>query len=173
LKARVLHVDEYRARITSRASRDTFPGLYEKVELGEAVLDLPTASQLELKLRMARDVCHSLEDQIRDQLDRDTTLVVEGDDVLPELAGRFTSSRLRALFILPRSEREVAQFEAIRDPVLALADPDRGQSRTRTTWSYAEWLRREAIRLGLSVVDAAATAALITRAERVLGLDRR
>jgi hypothetical protein len=122
---------------------------------------------------MAREVCQSLEEQIRDQLDRDTTLVVEGDDVLPELAGRFPSLRLRALFILPRSEREIAQREAIRDPVLTSADLDRGQSRTRATWSYAEWLRREAIRVGLSVVDAGASAALIARAEGVLGLDRR
>jgi hypothetical protein len=143
------------------------------MELGEAILDLPTTSQLELKLRMAREVCRSLEDQIREQLDQNTVLIVEGDDVLPELAVRFSTGRLRALFILPRSEREVAEREAIRDPMLASGDPERRKSRTRVTWSYAEWLREEATRRGLSVVDATTSAALIARADRVLGLDAR
>jgi 2-phosphoglycerate kinase len=173
LNAQVVDVDLHRASLVPHATRENMPGLHEKIELGEAILDLPTANQLDLKLMMAREICRALEDRIRDQLTRNAKLIIEGDDVLPELTDRFPSTLLRAVIILPRSELEVARRETIRNPPSSLSDPDRRQSRTRVTWSYAEWLRGEATRRDVPVLDAAPSGALIARAERALGLDGR
>lgn len=120
-------------------------------------------------LEVRRVMAEGLEAVIANHLEAGTPVVLEGDFIHPLLAaqasfaGQPNQGRVRAVFLDEPDEAQlVANF--------ARREPDQGSQvvRARVSALYGAWLRREAGRLGLPVVDARPWATVLDRVLAVL-----
>lgn len=89
-----------------------------------------------------------LEAVIKNHIESDMPVVIEGDFILPELCALFDSSKVKSVFIHEPSREQILNNYLIREPDYGLQ-----QYRTDVSHRYGNWLAAECERYGISVVE--------------------
>lgn len=137
--------------------RMTDPGTYPELHLWrrdpQAFLSMSPEEQLAFTIRYGAVMGEALEYVIANHLEDEPPIVLEGDFLLPEVAvrdsyaGQPAGGRVRAIFIVERDEAQIARNYLAREG-------EDQPGRARISWRYSEWLRQEAERLGVPVIEA-------------------
>lgn len=167
-----LRADSYWLALKAVTSPDQYPDLH--LFPGLAGTDHATAERLARRLvGAAQVVCEALEPAVRFQSHAGPGLVVEGTWLLPSLAAKLadpgvSASPVRAAFL----------FEPDLPEILAAMRAEAGSGTPRgeierlaeTSHAFGLWLRDEAARFGLPVVEARPGETAVQRVRDVLGL---
>ena len=111
---------------------------------------LPVEEIVELQIAVGKVMMPALEAVVANHIETDTPIVLEGDYVSPALISRCSQlGRVGAVFL-----HEADEVQILRN--FSQREPDRGEQRkrARVNWLYGEWLKKEAERSGLPVVEA-------------------
>ena len=104
---------------------------------------------LDLTLAAAHALSPAVEAVVRSHLDNGPPVIMEGDYLLPALAGRFSSPQVRAVFVYEPDEAQlVANFRG-REP-----HESPQFMRARVSWLFGQWLAAEAPKHGVAAIPA-------------------
>ena len=129
----------------------------------EATDVLTPEELLEALIRTSRALTPALTAVVRNHLETDRPLLLEGDYLLPEVLGELArehGARVRGIFLIEEDEARIVANYADREPE---AGPQ--AKRARVSWLHGQWLQEECRRRGLTAV---AARPWDTLAERVL-----
>jgi 2-phosphoglycerate kinase len=161
-------VDDIRLALQRMTAPAEQPALHYFLSTPD-VWDRPADELSDRLIQVGRVVSRALEAVIAHHLDTPYPLILEGDGIVPALAVQstmlgFDASTVRALFL----------FEQAEDVILAnMMERGRGfdqqhvteqRTQARMAWLYGRWLRTEAERFGLPVVNAGPRETLLDRA---------
>lgn len=156
--------DDFQVLLEALTTPETFPSIH----YWDTHPDWPqegAAAAVARLIDVGRAMGPGLAAIVRNHLDENTPIVLEGDFLLPELAAAFADEpRVKALFV---HEPDQAQIEA---NYLA-REPQHGLQRFRAEISaaYSRWLAGECLRLGVPVLPARPWDSTLERAVAVLG----
>ncbi len=146
-------IDDFQVVLERMTTPEQYPVLHLFRTSPETFFRMDEKDKLAHAVAYASVMAEALEQVIANHLDGEPPVVLEGDFLLPSLAARSTfagiaaDDRVRALFVVERDEAQIARNYASRE-----GNPQPG--RARASWRHSEWLRQEAERLGLPVLDA-------------------
>jgi 2-phosphoglycerate kinase len=120
-----------------------------------------TAEEIfELTLAAADALGPAVEAVVRSHLNNGPPVIMEGDYLLPALAGRLSSPEVRAVFLYEQDEQQLVANFLSREP-----DTGPQHMRARVSWLFGRWLAAEAPRHGVAAVPVRPWATL---SERIL-----
>jgi 2-phosphoglycerate kinase len=109
-----------------------------------------TAEEIfELTLTTAEALAPAVEAVVASHLDAGPPVIMEGDYLLPALAGRLSSAAVRAVFLYEPDESQLIANYLDREPS---AGPQ--PMRARISWLFGQWLATEAPRHGVAAIPA-------------------
>lgn len=149
----ITEIDDFQVVLERMTDPETYPELHLWQRDPEAFLSMSPDEQLAFTVRYGTVMSEALEQVIGNHLEGGPPIVLEGDFLLPEVtvrdsyAGHPAEGRVRAIFIVERDEAQIARNYFAREG-------EEQSGRARTSWRYSEWLRQEAERLGVPVIEA-------------------
>ena len=159
--AGLTEIDDFQVVLERLTTPEQQPELHFFRTRPDAWRRMDEEQRLAHAIRYAEALAGALELVIANHLGG-TPLVLEGDFLLPALAGRPAydgvpaAGRVRALF-LHEDEEQLGRNYLARE-----GRPQPG--RARASWRYSEWLRREAERLGVPTIAARPWDTVVARA---------
>ena len=150
-----VQVDDVRLALQRVTSPAEHPALHFFLAT-EGVWDLPAEELCEALIVVARVMSEAIESVIDHHVLLGPPLVVEGDGILPETAGRRgrdTGGQVRSVFLHePDEEVLLTSLRARNRGHFQTAPLELQRRLTRQSWLFGEWLRREAEAHGVPVV---------------------
>jgi 2-phosphoglycerate kinase len=146
-------VDDFQIVLERMTTPEQQPPLHEWRLHAAEVLRLDDEQMLAHTLRVAEALSGAMELVIGNHLASSAPVVLEGDFLLPSLAvrpaydGVPAEGKVRAVFLYEADERQILRNFRAREG-------EEQRRRTRASWYFSEWLRREAERRGLPAVPA-------------------
>jgi 2-phosphoglycerate kinase len=149
----ITEVDDFQVILEQMTSPEQYPVLHYWRTHPEEARRMDEAQQIDFMLRYSAVMCRALELVIANHLESKTPFVLEGDFILPSLAvqpsyaDRAAQGQVRAIFIYEEDEAHICTNYRLRE----------GQEqpgRARASWRHSEWLRQEAMRLGVPTMPA-------------------
>ncbi len=146
-------IDDFQVILEHMTDPGTYPELHFWRRDPEAFLSMTPDEQLAFTIRYGTVMGKALEYVIANHLEGEPPIVLEGDFLLPEVATLNTyvdqpaGDRVRGIFIVEPDEAQIARNYLAREG-------EEQPGRARISWRYSEWLREEAGRLGLPVIEA-------------------
>jgi 2-phosphoglycerate kinase len=117
---------------------------------------------LEVTLATAGALAPALEAVVTGHLDNGPAVIMEGDYLLPALAGRLSSPEVRAVFVYEPDESRLVENLLDREPSAGSQ-----VMRARVSWLFGQWLAAEAPRHGVAAIAARPWDTLPDRIEAV------
>jgi 2-phosphoglycerate kinase len=154
-----LQADDLRLALTYSSTPEQQPTLHA---LAAAAID-PAAPAEAVFMRLietGRIVSHALEIVVANHIATAAPLVIEGDGILPAMAAqrRFADrdalDQVRAAFVFESDEAALFETALARGRGFDALTAPAQQKAVRRSWLYGRWLREEALRSGLPVIDA-------------------
>lgn len=172
-----LEADDFRLAMQRSTSPASHPALHffltDDMEIRADFRQLAPEAFRDGLIAVGEVVSAALEIVVANHVGQARPVVLEGDGILPALAVRRTLSGIdvgnavRAIFLIePDLEALVANM-LTRSSVASAPDAAL-RNEVRASWLYGLWLREEALRHGLPVLEARPYATLLTRVLRVL-----
>ena len=161
-------IDDFQVILEHMTDPDTYPELHLWRREPQAFLDMSPDEQLAFIIRYGTVMARALEYVIASHLEDEPPIVLEGDFLLPAVAVKDayddqpSRGRVRAIFIVEPDEDQIARNYLAREG-------EHQAGRARISWRYSEWLRREAERLGVPVVEARPWETVFERALDAIG----
>jgi 2-phosphoglycerate kinase len=167
-----LEADDIRLAMQRVTTPATHPGLHffltENLEVRPDFRQLSPEAFRDGLIGVGEVVSHALELVVTNHVAQARPVVLEGDGILPAMAARRVFAGLdvgdavRALFLI-ESDPE-ALLVSIRERTRAGALPDAAlRHDARASWRYGLWLREEALRRGLPVLEVRPYETLLAR----------
>jgi 2-phosphoglycerate kinase len=150
----ITEVDDFQVILERMTTPEQQPALHFWRTHPEAV-NLPPEKIVENGLDIGKAMLPALEAVIANHLESQMPVVLEGDFILPSLAGQSTfdeernNGRVKAVFLIESDEEQLRRNYAQREP-----KSGEQNTRARVSWLYGQWLSTEAARLHLPVVHA-------------------
>lgn len=149
----ITEIDDFQVILERMTSLEEQPVLHFFNTNPDAFMRLTEVEKLAFAIRYGTVMAEPLEYVIANHLQGGPPLVLEGDFLLPALAaqpafdGIPAAGRVRSLFVIEEDEAQIGRNFLARED-------DAQPERARASWRYSEWLRQEAGRLGLPVLQA-------------------
>ena len=144
----IIEVDDFQVFLTSMSTPQQQPEIHYwdthpdwQQEGAEA-----TVGQL---IDVGHALLPGLEAVIKNHIDSDMPVVMEGDFILPELCARFDSKKVKSVFIHEPSREQILNNYLAREPEQGMQ-----QYRTEVSYKYGNWLAAECEKYGISVIEA-------------------
>lgn len=122
---------------------------------------------VELQIAVVETPTPALEAVVDNHIKTNTPIILEGDYILPSLASRCpaTADRggVRAVFLHEPDETQLQRNFSYRD-----VDGEEQRHRARVSWLFSQWLKAEAQRRSLPVVEARPWATVFDRVQAVI-----
>ena len=149
----ITEIDDFQVVLEHMTDPETYPELHLWRRDPQAFLSMTPDEQLAFGIRYGTVMSEALEQVIGNHLEGGPPIVLEGDFLLPEVAARGSyagqpaGGRVRAIFIVEGDEAQIARNYLAREG-------EEQAGRARISWRYSEWLRQDAERLGVPVLEA-------------------
>jgi 2-phosphoglycerate kinase len=159
----ITEIDDFQVILEHMTTPEQQPVLHYWRTHPEAV-QLPPESIVDLTVSVAETMAPAIEAVIQNHLESNTPVLLEGDYLLPATAARTNygavpnGGRVRAVFLFEADEEQIATNYSRREPAGGTAD-----LRSRVSFLYGNWLRTEARRYGVPVVEARPWDSLLDR----------
>ena len=163
-------IDDFQVMLERMTTPEQYPVVHLFPTNPDAFFALDDAGKLETAIAYSSVMAEALEAVIANHLDGEPPIVLEGDFLLPSLIARGAfdgipaDGRVRG-FVLYEDEEQIARNYLARE---GEPQPDRA----RWSWNHSEWLRQEAVRLGVPTVAARPWETVVERALAVFAGDR-
>lgn len=99
-------------------------------------------------INVGRALKPGLEAVIKNHINTNMPVIIEGDFILPELCASFESSQVRAIFVHEPSRNQILNNYLAREPESGLQN-----YRADVSHSYGNWLVSECEKLGVPVIE--------------------
>ena len=149
-KVGITEVDDFHVILEKMTTPERQPEIHWWCTHPDAV-NLPAEEIVEHIIAVCRVMATALEAVIANHLESQAPVVIEGDFILPRLAGQTSfcgypsDSRVRAIIIEEDDEEQLLQNFLARESKLQ-------PRRARVSWLYGRWLKRQAEASGAIVV---------------------
>jgi 2-phosphoglycerate kinase len=165
----IVEVDDIVEALRAMTTQDQQPALHYWAAHPEAA-QLPPDGILELHLAVAESLAPALAAVIANHLATDTTVIIEGDYLVPGFAaldrfcGVAANGRVRSVFLHEPDERQLVANYSGREP-------GSGEQSVRAGVSalYGEWLAAEGARHGVPVIRPRPSSSLERRVLSIVG----
>lgn len=151
--AGLTEVDDFQVILERMTTAEQYPALhYWRTHTAEA-RRMDEEQQLAYMLRYSRVMADALTLVIANHIETCTPIVLEGDFILPSLAVQpvydevAAAGQVRALFLYEEDEAQLGRSFLLREG-------EEQPERARASWRHSEWLRAEAVRLGVPQLPA-------------------
>lgn len=148
----ITEIDDFQVILERMTTPDQYPELHFFQTRQDEWHRMDEEQRLEHGIRYAEVMACALEPVIANHLESGTSILLEGDFLLPSLGVRPAydevpaDGRVRAIIVY-EDEAQIGRNYLAREH-----EPQHG--RARASWRYSEWLRREAERLGVPTIPA-------------------
>jgi 2-phosphoglycerate kinase len=156
----ITEVDDLWIMVEALTTPDQQPVLH-RWATDPAALDWPAERIVDHTIEVCRILASGLRRVIDNHLEERTPVVLEGDYLLPELL-RPGDERVRAVFLHEPDGARIAANLLEREP-----DAGPQDKRARVSWLFGRWLRDDAERRGIPVLEARPWETLFDRAVSV------
>lgn len=152
-------VDDFRLVLQRVTMPDQQPALHE-ILADDAYEHTPAEIMRDRLIAVGRVVSNALEIVIANHVATNAPLIIEGDGIVPEMAvqqrfaDRDVTHEIRAAFVWEADEQALHENALQRDRGFAHLSPAHQRRQIRQSWLYGQWLRAEALRYGLPVIEA-------------------
>ncbi len=149
----ITQIDDFQVILERMTAPERYPDVHLFRTRPEAFFAMDEDAKLAHAIAYATAMAEALEYVVANHLAGEPPIVLEGDFLLPALAARpsfdgiAAAGRVRALFVVEPDEDQIANNYAAREG-------DHQPVRARASWRYSEWLRAEASRRHLPVLEA-------------------
>jgi 2-phosphoglycerate kinase len=148
----ITEVDDFQVILECMTTPEQQPVLHYWRTHPEAGL-LAAEEILELHLAVSRVMSPALEAVVANHVESNTPVVLEGDYILPEMAGRAMEAvgegHVRTVFLYEADKEILLQNFSAREP-----EAGDQTKRARVSWLYGQWLKHEAEQRGLPALPA-------------------
>jgi len=167
----ITEVDDFQIVLERMTDPEQYPVLHYWRLHWEEARRMDEDQQLEFMLSYSRLMAEALSPVIANHLETRAPVVLEGDFILPSLAVQSTyedianGGQVRAIFLYEEDEEQLGANYLRRE-----GKPQ--PQRARASFRHSEWLRREAVRLGVPTVRSRRWEAVLERAIAAIDLRR-
>jgi len=171
-----LQADDFRLALQRLITPQQQPELH--AFLADDVWRHPAEELRDRFIAVGEAVSHALEIVVANHVATDASLVLEGDGVVPAMAARHsfaeldTGDRVRAVFLVEPDEAVMLRTMLERGRGIDRHDEPEQRAQAHASWLYGQWLRTQAERHGLPVVEARPWATLADRVRDVVDVPR-
>lgn len=165
--------DDFRLTLQRMTTPEQQPALHYFVATKD-VWDEPPEALCERLIEVGKVVSWSLEVVVAHHLLINVPIVLEGDGILPSLAAQHSfagfdiESGVRSVFLYEPEENVIRDSMIARGRGFQDNSPTHQNTQVRVSWLYGQWIREEAERLGLPVLEARPWATLPDRIIEVI-----
>lgn len=144
--------------------------------LAESVWQRPSEELRDRFIAVGEIVSHALEIVVANHVATDAPLVLEGDGIVPAMASLRTFAGLevgdlaRAVFLVEPDEAVILRTMQDRRRGIDRSTEPEQRTQAHASWLYGQWLRTQAERHGLPVVEARPWATLADRVRDIVGM---